>query len=164
MFQTSLRSYLEEEPPVLQALLHAGGEGIRSSATPRESSGAVGRGTATASVTDLKKAIELLMWVKYQRSLVAPGEAVGSIAAQSIGEPSTQMTLNTFHLAGHGGANVTLGIPRLREIIMTASKALKVCPAVYLGAQHAGYLSASRAHFFHCAAVMETWAFPELNG
>ena len=35
------------------------------------------------------------------------------------------MTLNTFHLAGHGGANVTLGIPRLREVIMTASKKLK---------------------------------------
>jgi DNA-directed RNA polymerase I subunit RPA1 len=34
------------------------------------------------------------------------------VAAQSIGEPSTQMTLNTFHLAGHGGANVTLGIPQ----------------------------------------------------
>jgi len=49
---------------------------------------------------------------------------VGCIAAQSIGEPSTQMTLNTFHLAG-SGANVTLGIPRLREIIMTASKELK---------------------------------------
>lgn len=58
---------------------------------------------------------------KYSTSLCAPGEAVGSIAAQSIGEPSTQMTLNTFHLAG-AGANVTLGIPRLREIIMTASK------------------------------------------
>jgi DNA-directed RNA polymerase I subunit RPA1 len=35
------------------------------------------------------------------------------------------MTLNTFHLAGHGGANVTLGIPRLREILMTASETLK---------------------------------------
>jgi DNA-directed RNA polymerase I subunit RPA1 len=63
--------------------------------------------------------------VKYMRSLACPGEAVGAIAAQSVGEPSTQMTLNTFHLAGHGGANVTLGIPRLREIIMTASKNLK---------------------------------------
>ena len=40
---------------------------------------------------------------------------------RSVGEPSTQMTLNTFHLAGHGAANVTLGIPRLREIVMTAS-------------------------------------------
>ncbi|CAB9506211.1 DNA-directed RNA polymerase subunit beta' (Fragment) [Seminavis robusta] len=61
---------------------------------------------------------------KYANALCAPGEAVGSIAAQSVGEPSTQMTLNTFHLAG-AGANVTLGIPRLREIIMTASKTLK---------------------------------------
>ena len=58
------------------------------------------------------------MWVKYMRSLANPGEAVGCVAAQSLGEPSTQMTLNTFHLAGHGGANVTLGIPRLREILM----------------------------------------------
>ena len=48
------------------------------------------------------------------RSLAAPGEAVGVLAAQSVGEPSTQMTLNTFHMAGRGEANVTLGIPRLR--------------------------------------------------
>lgn len=51
-----------------------------------------------------------------------PGEAVGLLAAQSVGEPSTQMTLNTFHLSGTGMANVTLGIPRMREIIMVASK------------------------------------------
>ena len=68
--------------------------------------------------------MQLLAYLKYMRSLAAPGEAVGCVAAQSVGEPSTQMTLNTFHLAGHGGANVTLGIPRLREIIMTASKSL----------------------------------------
>lgn len=65
-----------------------------------------------------------LIAIKYGAALCHPGEAVGSIAAQSVGEPSTQMTLNTFHLAG-SGANVTLGIPRLREIIMTASKTLK---------------------------------------
>ena len=46
--------------------------------------------------------------------MIEAGEAVGCTAAQSIGEPSTQMTLNTFHLAGHGGVNLTLGIPRLR--------------------------------------------------
>lgn len=62
-----------------------------------------------------------LVDLKYLRSLVDPGEAVGIIAGQSIGEPSTQMTLNTFHLAGHATKNVTLGIPRLREIVMTAS-------------------------------------------
>ncbi|KAK8809591.1 hypothetical protein WA158_000534 [Blastocystis sp. Blastoise] len=68
---------------------------------------------------------KLLMWLKSMRSEIEPGEAVGVITGQSIGEPSTQMTLNTFHLAGHGAVNVTLGIPRLREIIMTASQAIK---------------------------------------
>src|ERR1700753_3893217 len=59
--------------------------------------------------------------MKYLKSVVDPGEAVGIVAGQSVGEPSTQMTLNTFHLAGHSAKNVTLGIPRLREIVMTAS-------------------------------------------
>ena len=63
--------------------------------------------------------------VLYRKSLVEPGEAVGLLAAQGIGEPSTQMTLNTFHFAGHGAANVTLGIPRLREIVMTASQKIQ---------------------------------------
>ena len=63
--------------------------------------------------------------LKYLNSLISPGENVGTLAGQSVGEPSTQMTLNTFHLAGHGGANVTLGIPRLREILMTASENIK---------------------------------------
>ncbi|XP_059472140.1 DNA-directed RNA polymerase I subunit RPA1 [Neocloeon triangulifer] len=60
-----------------------------------------------------------------QRSMTSqapPGEPVGILAAQSIGEPSTQMTLNTFHFAGRGDMNVTLGIPRLRELLMMASK------------------------------------------
>lgn len=72
-----------------------------------------------------EKKLFTLFNIKYFYSLITPGEAVGPIAAQSIGEPSTQMTLNTFHLAGHGGANVTLGIPRLREILMTATDKIK---------------------------------------
>ncbi|KAK9471333.1 uncharacterized protein V1510DRAFT_431410 [Dipodascopsis tothii] len=71
------------------------------------------------------KMFKALMQLKYMHSLVQPGEAVGIVASQSIGEPSTQMTLNTFHFAGHGAANVTLGIPRMREIVMTASVAIK---------------------------------------
>jgi len=71
------------------------------------------------------KKFRALMELKYLRSLIDPGEAVGVLAAQSIGEPSTQMTLNTFHLAGFGAGNVTLGVPRLREIIMTASRSIK---------------------------------------
>ncbi|EXJ53462.1 uncharacterized protein A1O5_13330 [Cladophialophora psammophila CBS 110553] len=68
-----------------------------------------------------KKTFQTIMDLKYMKSVVDAGEAVGVVAAQSVGEPSTQMTLNTFHLAGHSAKNVTLGIPRLREIIMTAS-------------------------------------------
>ncbi|BDD64349.1 hypothetical protein MPDQ_000327 [Monascus purpureus] len=71
-----------------------------------------------------KKAFNTLMNMKYLKSVVDPGEAVGLVASQSIGEPSTQMTLNTFHLAGHSAKNVTLGIPRLREIVMTASASI----------------------------------------
>ena len=59
---------------------------------------------------------------RFQTALADAGEPVGVLAGQGMGEPSTQMTLNTFHLAGHGGANVTMGIPRLREIVQTASR------------------------------------------
>ncbi|KAG6449026.1 hypothetical protein O3G_MSEX005833 [Manduca sexta] len=74
--------------------------------------------------TDNDKFAEV-MSAKFLESMAAPGEPVGLLAAQSIGEPSTQMTLNTFHFAGRGDMNVTLGIPRLREILMTASAKLK---------------------------------------
>ena len=66
-----------------------------------------------------------LVSLRAQQAAVAPGEAVGVVAAQSLGEPSTQMTLNTFHMAGRGEANVTLGIPRLRELLMTGASDAK---------------------------------------
>ncbi|XP_016947411.1 DNA-directed RNA polymerase I subunit RPA1 [Drosophila biarmipes] len=72
-----------------------------------------------------KETIADIMRVKTIKALASPGEPVGLIAAQSIGEPSTQMTLNTFHFAGRGEMNVTLGIPRLREILMLASSNIK---------------------------------------
>ncbi|KAG8413597.1 hypothetical protein J3458_012671 [Metarhizium acridum] len=78
-----------------------------------------------------RKNAEVLFAMKYLQSLVEPGEAVGIVAGQSVGEPSTQMTLNTFHLAGHAAKNVTAGIPRLREILMTASKDIST-PAMSL--------------------------------
>ena len=53
----------------------------------------------------------------YRHSLVEPCEAVGVVAAQSIGEPGTQMTMRTFHYAGVAEINVTLGLPRLIEIV-----------------------------------------------
>ncbi len=66
-----------------------------------------------------------LIYLKSLKSCIQPGDSVGILAAQSIGEPSTQMTLNTFHFAGRGDMNVTLGIPRLREILMVASSNIK---------------------------------------
>ena len=53
----------------------------------------------------------------YDRAHVEAGEAVGTVAAQSVGEPGTQMTMRTFHYAGVTELNVTLGLPRLIEIV-----------------------------------------------
>ena len=53
----------------------------------------------------------------YEFAQIDPGSAVGMVAAQSIGEPGTQMTLRTFHFAGVREMNVTLGLPRLIEIV-----------------------------------------------
>lgn len=89
---------------------------IRDKGTKESSTSIPGQVPAVA-----RKTAEKIIAAKYVRSLVQPGEAVGIVAGQSVGEPSTQMTLNTFHLAGHSAKNVTLGIPRLREILMTAS-------------------------------------------
>ena len=61
---------------------------------------------------------------KFDSLICAPGESVGGLAAQSLGEPATQMTLNTFHSAGISSMNVTLGIPRLEECI-NCSKNIK---------------------------------------
>uniref|UniRef100_A0A6C0LGE1 DNA-directed RNA polymerase n=1 Tax=viral metagenome TaxID=1070528 RepID=A0A6C0LGE1_9ZZZZ len=68
-----------------------------------------------------RKALIILMdkiVLSYKQAIVAPGEMVGIIAAQSIGEPTTQMTLNTFHFAGVASkSNVTRGVPRIEEIL-----------------------------------------------
>ena len=64
----------------------------------------------------VEKAIRLTV-EHYKHALMEPGEAVGIVAAQSIGEPGTQMTLRTFHYAGVREQNVTLGLPRLIEIV-----------------------------------------------
>ena len=76
---------------------------------------------------------------KFEQAIVRPGEMVGSIAAQSIGEPATQMTLNTFHLAGVSSANVTLGVPRLKEVINIAKKLNTPSMNIYLKEKEGGY-------------------------
>ncbi|KAL0218618.1 hypothetical protein P9112_004271 [Eukaryota sp. TZLM1-RC] len=59
--------------------------------------------------------------LRYDKGKVQPGSAVGALAAQSIGEPATQMTLKTFHFAGVASMNITLGVPRIKEIINAAN-------------------------------------------
>lgn len=73
-----------------------------------------------------RKAMILLMetiLLKYKQAVVHPGEMVGVIAAQSVGEPTTQLTLNTFHNVGVASkSNVTRGVPRIEEILRLSKK------------------------------------------
>ncbi|OQO11911.1 hypothetical protein B0A48_03638 [Cryoendolithus antarcticus] len=73
---------------------------------------------------------------RFLRSLASPGEMVGVLAAQSIGEPATQMTLNTFHFAGVSAKNVTLGVPRLKEILNVADNLKTPSMKVYQLPEH----------------------------
>jgi DNA-directed RNA polymerase II subunit RPB1 len=83
-----------------------------------------------------QKALEILLAtiiLDYKRAIVAPGEMVGMIAAQSIGEPTTQMTLNTFHFAGVASkSNVTRGVPRIEEILSLSASLKNPSLTVYL--------------------------------
>ena len=87
--------------------------------------------------------LEAFEWVlgeieaKFQQAQVQPGEMVGALAAQSLGEPATQMTLNTFHFAGVSAKNVTLGVPRLKEIINVSKKPKTPSLTIFLRGQAA---------------------------
>lgn len=76
--------------------------------------------------------LEMITYV-YKNAIVAPGEMVGMIAAQSIGEPTTQMTLNTFHFAGVASkSNVTRGVPRIEEILSLSENPKNPSVNIYL--------------------------------
>jgi DNA-directed RNA polymerase II subunit RPB1 len=83
-----------------------------------------------------RKGLELLLdtvVLRYKQAIVHPGEMVGVIAGQSIGEPTTQLTLNTFHLAGVASkSNVTRGVPRIEEILRLTDNPKKPAMTVYL--------------------------------
>jgi DNA-directed RNA polymerase subunit A' len=90
---------------------------------------------ADLSTTGVTKAINLTV-EHYKRALMEPGEAVGIVAAQSIGEPGTQMTLRTFHYAGVREQNVTLGLPRLIEIVDARRIPSTPIMTIYLDEEH----------------------------
>ncbi len=83
-----------------------------------------------------KEAFEMLMElivVTHMKSWVQPGDQVGIVAAQSIGEPATQMTLNTFHQAGVASKSaVTRGVPRLRELLKVTQNPKATSLTIYL--------------------------------
>jgi len=83
-----------------------------------------------------KKALTVLLetiTLMYKRAIVAPGEMVGMIAAQSIGEPTTQLTLNTFHSAGVASkSNVTRGVPRIEEILSLSENTKNPSLTIYM--------------------------------
>ena len=79
----------------------------------------------------LKKIMELVL-EEYESAKVEPGECVGLVSAESIGEPGTQMTLNTFHFAGVAEMNVTMGLPRIIEILDARKKISTPMMEIYL--------------------------------
>jgi len=89
------------------------------------------------SDTKLKKIMEAV-YDEYRNARVSSGEAVGLIAAESIGEPGTQMTLNTFHFAGVAEMNVTLGLPRIIEILDGRKELENSMMEIYLKKPYAG--------------------------
>jgi DNA-directed RNA polymerase II subunit RPB1 len=75
---------------------------------------------------------------KYTKSVVHAGEMVGTLGAQSIGEPTTQLTLNTFHSAGTAKANATAGVPRIIELLSVSHNPKNPSNTVYLDPSIAG--------------------------
>ena len=90
-----------------------------------------------------KDRLHILTEARLKRASCDPGEPVGLLAAQAAGEPSTQMTLNTFHQAGATVSHVTQGIPRLRELLIYASVSR---PAVLVPVKGASSSELSRLH------------------
>ncbi len=95
----------------------------------------------------IKKTVEL-----YRKSCYEPGEAVGVVAAQSISEPATQMTMRTFHIAGAAEIKVTLGLPRLVEIFDARRTPKTPTMTVYL---QKNYNTMEKAHKV-AAEIQET--------
>ena len=85
--------------------------------------------------TELEKLV-IKVRKAYERARVEAGEAVGTVAAQSVGEPGTQMTMRTFHYAGVAELNVTLGLPRLIEIVDARKKISTPTMAIYFDDDH----------------------------
>ncbi|KAL8862449.1 MAG: hypothetical protein Q9178_000946 [Gyalolechia marmorata] len=115
-------------------------KGTLRGATAKAANEALDR-TAKVSEDTLKTFIGACLG-KYEKAQTEPGHAVGAVAAQSIGEPGTQMTLKTFHFAGVAGMSITQGVPRIKEII-NASKEIST-PVIACELYHQNDVRAAR--------------------
>ena len=91
--------------------------------------------TKDLSEAKIKKILELTV-EEYEAVKIEAGECVGIVSAESIGEPGTQMTLNTFHFAGVAEMNVTMGLPRIIEILDGRSSLATPMMEIYLSKEH----------------------------
>ncbi len=112
-----LKKYKGDLPPKLYETLK---ESFDASSLPKASVAKV-----------VENTLDLLV-----KATVEPGEASGIVAAQSIGEPGTQMTLRTFHFAGVKEQDVTLGLPRLIELVDARKQPATPTMNVYLDKEH----------------------------
>lgn len=107
-----------------------------------------------------------ICWTKYVKAKIEPGSTVGAVGAQSIGEPGTQMTLKTFHFAGVASMNVTLGVPRIKEII-NAAKAISTpiisCKLVTSDSEASARIVKGRLEKTHLGDVCNPFCFPWLK-
>lgn len=84
-------------------------------------------------ITNLQLKLFFSIYIKkINRCIIEPGEAIGALTAQSIGEPATQMTLKTFHFAGISSMNITQGVPRVNEIINNTKNIATPIITIYL--------------------------------
>jgi DNA-directed RNA polymerase subunit A" len=90
---------------------------------------------SSISQSKLKNILEHTL-KEYNESRAAPGECIGNVSAESIGEPGTQMTLNTFHFAGVAEMNVTVGLPRIIEILDGRKNLKTPTMEIYLNKPH----------------------------
>ena len=91
------------------------------------------RDVTVEEADQIAKAVE----ARYQETRVDPLDPVGTVSAQSIGEPGTQMTMNTFHYAGVAEIDVTQGLPRLIELVDARKTPDTPMMTVHLDGEHA---------------------------
>jgi DNA-directed RNA polymerase subunit A" len=110
-----------------------------------------------ASPAELSKVLRAVA-TRFRRATVDAHESVGIVAAQSIGEPGTQMTLRTFHYAGVAEMNVTLGLPRLIELVDARRVPSTPMMTIYVEKK----LRADRDHVQDIALQIEVTTIPDV--